>query len=159
MGSTDGWDLSSPCSGWLLEPRNGSVPGGGMSSIQARVVFCFLPGCLNECAGLCYSAVSLLTPWYLQLPYFTVHLSLHCDSSLEEEQSSLPCLWVASDGEATCWVREEVWKDRKLCCLHGENGSGISGKRSRTHNEMEQNRQEENGSLQTSVPGVPHLQT
>lgn len=102
--------------------------------------FCFLPGCLNECAGLCYSAVSLLTPWYLQLPYFTVHLSLHCDSSLEEEQSSLPCLWVASDGEATCWAREEVWKDRKICCLHRENGGGISGKGSRTHNEMEQAR-------------------
>lgn len=109
-----------------------------MSSIQARVAFCFLPGCLNECTGLCYSAVSLLTPWYLQLPYFTVHLSLHCDSNLEEEQSSLPCLWVASDGEATCWAREEVWKDRKLCCLHRENGGGISGKRSNTRNELEQ---------------------
>lgn len=132
VGSIDGWNLSLPCSGWLLEPRNGSVPGGGMSSIQACVVFCFLPGCLNGCAGLCYSAVSLLTPQYLQLPYFTVHLSLHCDSNLEEEQSSLPCLWVASDKLL------EVWKNRKLCCLHRENGGGISGQRSSTQNELEQ---------------------
>lgn len=60
------------------------------------------------------------------------------DRSLEEVQPSLPCLLVASDGEATSWAREEVWKDRRLSWLHRESGSGISGKRNNSHNELEQ---------------------
>lgn len=89
-----------------------------------------VPGFVSECIGLCYSAVTLLA--------LCSAAAMLYDRSLEEVQPSLPCLLVASDGEATSWAREEVWKDRRLSWLHRESGSGISGKRNNSHNELEE---------------------
>lgn len=96
-----------------------------------------VPGFLSEYICLCYSTVILLALWSLQLPYFTAHLSLYYDSSLEEVHPSLPCFLVAFDVEATSWAREEMRKDTRLLWLHRKSGSGTSGKRSNSHNELE----------------------
>lgn len=98
---------------------------------------CSVPGFLSECICLPCSAVTLLALWSLQLPYFMAHLSLHYNIGLEEVWPSLPCLLVACDVKATFWGREKGQKDRRLSWLHRESGSGISGKRSNSHNELE----------------------